>query len=262
MNDSYCLKPLFLKGGAIFALSLMLLVVGCSGGGGGGVSQQTDTDREELVSRVEAMLSILASGKASELADFRESSSSALYATQARFYPFLLNNPLDGNSFTFFIEPDGIVFLSANQALVPVWIWFADGEKINLEFWMTNEGGVWLIDSIRSRTLDYLEAANNTGMIPSTALLPLAKGNRWLFAELSLLSDPGSLRNAAFKHNVLELSATRADFRTVNIAGDPLAGSNGRETFSLDVTRSGATLTDGRVELPFDPSTIEFGRQC
>jgi len=254
------LKFLFLKAGAIFALSLLLIVVGCSGGGGGGASQHAGADRQELVGRVEAILNILASGKASELADFRQSSDSGLYGAQANFFPFLINNPLDGNSFTFFIEPDGIVFLSATQALVPVWIWFADGEKINLEFGMIREDSVWFIDSISSNTLDYLVSANSTGMVPSTALLPLAKGNRWQFAELSLLSDPGSLRGETFKPGVLELSASRADFRTISIAGDPLTGSDGRETFSLNVACSGAKLADGRVELPFDPSTIEFGR--
>ncbi len=259
INKSYCLKFSLLRTAVVLALSLMLTVVGCSGGGGG-ASSQTGADREELVGRVETLLGILASGKASELADFRQSSNSGLYATQARFFPFLVNNPLDGNSFTFFIEPDGIVFVSAIHALVPVWIWFADGEKMNLEFIMSKVDGIWFIDSISLMAQDYLQAANNTGMVPSTALLPLAKGNRWQFAELSLLSDPGSLRSEAFKHNVLELSAPRADFRTISIAGDPLAGADGRETFNLNVTSSGAKLADGRVELPFDPSTIEFGR--
>lgn len=245
---------------------IALFLYGCLGGGGGGVGPSPE-DRSLLIDRVDQIVKALATGDGAALDQFRISALGADTPDGSRFKPLYVRDlgdsvtdPNDGNIYTFFYDPNEIVYIAADLAAVPLWTWFQDGNKLGLTLRLFREEGCWYLDSLMFTSLDLTQAAATAGPVPSSALWPMAKDNRWQFVEIQTPPVVSRRGSPSSRVNAMILNATRVDFRTLSITADPLPAPDGRQMFQFRMSTHEAGLATSQLDLPIDPGTFEFGR--
>ncbi len=263
----------FLRPSAVSARALLVALIGlltmflygCLGGGGG-VGPGPE-DNSLLIERVDQIIKALASGDGAALDQFRKSSLGPDMPDSSRFMPFYVHDlgdsvtdPEDGNTYTFFYDPNEIRYLTADLAEVPLWTWFRDGNKLGLTIHLSKQEGYWYLDSLMLASLDLTQAAATAGPVPSAALWPMAQDNRWQFVEIQAPPVASRRERPSSRVNAMILNATRVDFRTLSITEDPLPAPDGRQTFRFRMSTYEAGLATSQLDLPIDPGTIEFGR--
>ncbi|MBP7635455.1 hypothetical protein KBA41_14905, partial [Candidatus Ozemobacteraceae bacterium] len=227
----------------------------------------SSADRDLVAGRVQALLNVLASGDGASLKEFLPAPLGDDIPDSGRFRPLFVDsfgndliNPSDNVTFTFFFDPNEITFLSPEVALAPVWTWLNTGEKLGIEIRLHKVYSEWFVDVIKLTALDLFQAALTGGAVPSSALWPMARGNRWQLVEIQA-PPPSSVRTKiAPRVNAMLLNATRACLRTFETCDDPVLGPDGRQTFRLQTSVHESDLATSQLDLPLDPGTLEFGR--
>lgn len=260
----------------VFPVRLTLLIVisailitlfGCMSGGGGGIAGPAPEDRNRVVERVQAILKALASGDGVALAGFRRSTQSEYLPEGGNFLPLFVHDlgssitdPNDNATYTFLFEPDEVIYPAPGQALATAWTWFSDGGKVSLKIWLEREADQWYLTELGITNVDPLQAASTGGPLPSSVLWPMARDNRWQFVEIQAAPGASTRPRRASRVSAMVLNATRANFRTLVISGDPILESGNRQSFRLQMSAYEAGVATSQLELPVDPGTFEFGR--
>lgn len=244
-----------------------LALIGCFGGGGGGMTGLDSADRNQVAVRVQGLLNVLASGDGAALKEFLPSTLGEDIPESGRFRPLFVQSfgndlidPSDNATFTFFFDPNEITFPSPEVALAPLWTWLSNGEKLGIEIRLHKIYSEWYVDIIRLMTLDLFQAAMTGGAVPSSALWPLARGNRWQFVEIQAPPTASIRAKIAPGVNAMLLNATRACLRTLETNDDPVPGEAGRQTYRIQMSVHESNLATSQLDLPLDPGTLEFGR--
>ncbi|HNW36517.1 MAG TPA: Ig domain-containing protein, partial [Candidatus Ozemobacteraceae bacterium] len=247
---------------------IAMFFFGCmGGGGGGGVVGPSPKEKSLVVEQVQLILNVLASGDGGSLEAFRRSEPGGDIPDGGRFHPLFvrdlgpsLSDPNDGNVYTFFFDPEEITFPLPSLAVVPIWTWFRSGDKFSLEIRLIEEDERWYLEDLKMATFDLTQAAAMGGPVPSSALWPMTRDDRWQFVEIQAPPSTSLRARVASRINAMVLNATRVDFRTLVIGNDPTLESGGRATFRLQMSAFGANLATSQLDLPIDPGTFEFGR--
>lgn len=244
-----------------------LALIGCFGGGGGGMTGPDSADRNQVAVRVQGLLNVLASGDIAALKGFLPSPLGEDIPESGRFRPLFVQSfgndlidPSDNATFTFFFDPNEITFPSPEVALAPLWTWLSNGEKLGIEIRLHKIYSEWYVDIIRLMTLDLFQAAMTGGAVPSSALWPLARGNRWQFVEIQAPPTASIRAKIAPGVNAMLLNATRACLRTLETNDDPVPGEAGRQAYRIQMSVHESNLATSQLDLPLDPGTLEFGR--
>ncbi len=245
----------------------LLLAIGCGGGGGGSAPYTpSSAEREVVAERVRSILAALASGRGDALESFRRSTTGTSGTTTNRFHRIYvrdfgdnLDDPSDDVVNTFWFDANDIVFASEDMATLPIWTWLTSGAKLGLEMHLFRIGGRWYLDDLTLQALTPAQAANSGGPLPSTAVWPMARDDRWLLVELSA-STTASLRTSRSpSQRGLALDPRNASFRTFMANTAPTTGVDGRQVFQLSMSAYTGDPASASLTPPFDAASLRFG---
>jgi hypothetical protein len=231
---------------SLFVVTVAIFI-GCGGGGGGSLPQGTAEDSAKIAGQVGSFMTALRSGDPRSFGKLFSQRMQMLSGAGDNVQSFVLwdlgadvFSTTDDASFTFFIDPSQIIYLSDTLAQVTTWTHFPDGSKFSIGFQFLKENGAWVIDFLEVKPQEAATVGTG-GLKASVDLLPLANGNQWRFI------DPGTI------------SENRGKSLLARVDTDP-ENRDEVKVFSVAWARNISPVDFGERNYGIEASAVEFGK--